>query len=363
MTDRPRGSDDVPMRGNPGLLVALLLAGCGSSAAPFAEPLACALPATPPGATFEAIEIPCSQRTDERIGAMSDAGIGLTSELGLPPGRYALPATAEPTQLVVFFHGHQNDSCSWRNHLRKVADRGAIGVAMNYSGQTDKVVEPFGFVENWGWFVRSGAADSIAAARYFMDRYPSIAEVFNFGASMGGNVSGYAAYSPEAVRADCSKLWDWWVVTEGVHNLTEEYTGIRSVAQQSADPGLQAAAQQAQQEIEEENGGTLEEQGDRYAEVTNALHAMELDYLKGVVLVHGTADTTVPFDQSRQMTDNLRAAGVPAFLFAITPSDHAWEGSDTELVMTVGLDELFRLMAGGTVTDGEMPIPNPAYEP
>jgi len=356
MTDRPRGGDDGSMRGNPGVLVALLLAGCGSSTAPFVEPLACGLPAAPSGATFEATEIPCSQRADERLGAMSDAGIGLTSELGLPPGRYALPAGAEPTQLVVFFHGHQNDSCSWRNHLRKVAERGAIGVAMNYSGQTDKVVEPFGFVENWGWFVRSGAADSIAAARYFMDRYPSITEVFNFGASMGGNVSGYAAYSPEAVRADCSKLWDWWVVAEGVHNLTEEYTGIRTVAEQSADPGLQATAQQAQQEIEEENGGTLEDRRPQYEEITNVLHVGELAYLKGVVLVHGTADTIVPFDQSRQMTDALRGQQVPAHLFPVSPSNHAWEGSDTLLVMKTSLDELFRLMDGGTVSDGETPV-------
>ena len=33
---------------------------------------------------------------------------------------------------------------------------------------------PWGFVENWGWAVRSGASDSIFAAQYFMARYPSI---------------------------------------------------------------------------------------------------------------------------------------------------------------------------------------------
>lgn len=328
------------------------MSACGGSAAPPLDtPAFCPAPMV-----LASAEIPCSERSDERILAMSDEGIGLTSALGLPPGRYALPETATPTQLVVFFHGHANDSCSWRNHLRSVAERGAVAVAMNYTGQTDKDVEGFGFVENWGWFVRSGAADSIAAARYFMERYPSITTVFNFGASMGGNVSGYAAYSPEAVRADCSKLWDWWVVAEGVHNLTEEYTGIRTVAEQSADPGLQKDAQRAKQEIEEENGGTLEDRRPQYEEITNVLHADGLAYLKGVVLVHGTADTTVPFDQSRQMTDALRGQRVPAHLFPVSPSNHAWEGSDTLLVMKTSLDELFRLMDGGTVSDDETPI-------
>ena len=331
-------------------VMALMLAACDASSPPpeFGPALACPAPVV-----AVAQEIPCSDRADPRLAAMSDAGIGLTSGLGLPAGRYALPATAQPTQLVVYFHGHQNDSCSWRNHLREAAARGAVAVAMNYTGQADLDVPDFGFVENWGWFVRSGSADSIAAARYFLDRYPTITEVFNFGASMGGNVSGYAIYSDAAVRADCSKLWDWWVVTEGVHNLTEEYTGARTLA-----PGLEAAAH-AQREIEEENGGTLEEVPDAYAEITNTAHADGMAYLKGVVLTHGTTDQTVPFDQSNQMASALRANGVPAHLVAITPSDHAWEGDETEPVMGVGLSELYRLMAGGTVVDGQTPVPNP----
>lgn len=330
--------------------VVAMLAGCDASSPPVLGAVgACPLPA----ASVPQPETPCSERSDPRLAEMSDAGIGLTSELGLPPGRYVLPGEPAPTQLVVFFHGHQNDSCSWRNHLRETAARGAIAVAMNYTGQADREIEGFGFVENWGWFVRSGAADSITAARYFMSRYPSITEVFNFGASMGGNVSAYALYSDDAVRADCSKLWDWWVVTEGVHNLTEEYTGARTLA-----PTLEAAAQ-AQREIEEENGGTLEEVPEAYAEITNTAHADGMAYLKGVVLTHGTTDQTVPFDQSNQMASALRANGVPAHLFAITPSGHAWEGDETEPVMGVGLSELYRLMAGGTVTDGQTTVPNP----
>src|SRR6266480_199955 len=141
--------------------------------------------------------------------SMTDDGIGFTSSLGLASGRYALPATPAPTQLVVMFHGHGNDSCSWRRHLQDVAARGAVGVAMDYTGQRQTPVE------NYGWFVREGAADSIAAAKYFLATYPSITQVFAFGISMGGNVSGVAVASPDAVRADGSPLFDDWIDGEG----------------------------------------------------------------------------------------------------------------------------------------------------
>jgi acetyl esterase/lipase len=78
-----------------------------------------------------------------------------------------------------------------------------------------------------------------------------------------------------------------------------------------------------------------------------------------VVLTHGTNDQTVPFDQSRQMADQLRAARVPVHLYPILGSDHVWEGDPTKQVMKVGLDQLYRLMAGGTVADGETPVQEP----
>lgn len=341
---------------NPAWPVAALaaLAGCtnsGTSIDKAVEAKACALPLPAAGSSGPIAETPCSQRSDERLQAMSDLGIGLTSNLGLPPGRFALPANSNPTQMVVMFHGHQNDSCSWREHLQAVADRGAIAVAMDYSDQADQEIDGFGFIENWGWAVRSGAEDSLLAAQYFMDKYPSVTEVFSFGASMGGNVSGYAAYSEDAVRADCSPMWDWWIATEGVHNVTEEYIGARTLA-----PTLEAAAH-ATLEIEEENGGTLEQVPDRYAEITNTLHAGSMDYLKGVVLTHGTNDSTVPADQSRQMADQLRAVGVPVHLYLVPGSGHVWEGDGEATVMRVGLEELYRLMEGGTVSDGETPVP------
>lgn len=344
---------------NPVLLVAPLLLS------------ACAGGSQEPVAKAGVLELPCTRYAEAAYAEMSDAGIGLTSELGLAAGRYALPAGPAPTQLVVMFHGHGNDSCSWRRHLRRVADMGAVTVAMDYSGQRQ---EP---VLNYGWRVRAGAADSIAAARYFLDQYPSITEVFAFGISMGGNVSGYAIASPEAVRADGSPLFDWWVDVEGVNNLTQEYLIARGVAPVNAGGAI------AQAEIEEENGGTLEEVPEAYAEITNSLRAADMRGLKGVVLVHGADDGLVPYPQVQEMAAALGAEDVRAHIYTVVRrgegeagttgtgiplgpiyagagqtyesplAGHGWEGSETHMVIRTGFERLYRLMAGEGVNPGQ----------
>jgi pimeloyl-ACP methyl ester carboxylesterase len=323
-----------------------------------------------------ALELSCAvpPRSDERLNAMTDDGIGLTSALGLPDGRYALPATAAPTQLVVMFHGHGNDSCSWRKHLQDAAARGAVAVAMDY-------VDRRPGVENYGWFMRRGAADSIAAARHFLAAYPSVTTVFAIGISMGGNASGLAMAS-HATRADgTTPLFDYWVDVEGVNNLSEEYGVIRAVAPALADAAL------AQQEIEEENGGTLEQVPDRYAELTNVSRGSEMSTLDGAVVVHGVDDGLVTTDQSPQMAAALNAAGVPTHLYTIVlrPEDdtepdstvscipfstvglpcptrfagHGWEGSDEHIVIRTGFGHLWALMDGAQVAPGVTVLPEP----
>lgn len=315
-------------------------------------------------------EVSCAQHSDARLLEMSDEGIALTSALGLGPGRYALPASTAPTQMVVMFHGHGNDSCSWRRHLQTLAGKGAVAVAMDYTGQRQ---EP---VENYGWFVRAGAADSIAAAQHFLAAYPSITEVYAFSISMGSNVAGFAVAAPEGAA-----LFDWWVNIEGVNNLTEEYLIARAVAPANAGGAL------AVQEIEEENGGALEEAPAKYQEITNVARVQDMTALQGVVLVHGFDDGLVPFNQSIEMALALNGAGVPAHLYNVAatggaeagttataiPLDpvlgaagqayesplagHGWEGSDTHLVIKTGFERLDALMQGGTVTPGETLVP------
>jgi acetyl esterase/lipase len=322
-----------------------------------------------------AAEVPCAEHTDSRLASMTDTGIGLTSSLGLAAGRYVLPAASQPTQLVVMFHGHGNDSCSWRSHLQRAAERGAIAVAMDYTGQRQTPVE------NYGWFVKEGAADSIAAAKYFLAGYPSIKQVFAIGVSMGGHAAGLAVASPDAVRSDGSPLFDYFVDVEGVNNLIEEYLVARGVAPVNAGGAL------AQQEIEEELGGSLEAVPLAYVESSIVARAQDMRGLRGAVLVNAVDDGLVPTDQSPQMAATLIAAGVPAHLFTVlgrggaesgttasgiaggplfaaagreyvSPfAGHGWEGSETHLVIKTGFDQLFALMAGGSVSTGETLVP------
>lgn len=362
-----RQSQHLPRRTALSLLITAALSACGGGSGGDLPGL--------PGGGGKTLEVPCALQSDPRLAEMTDAGIGLTSALGLASGRYSLPTTPAPTQMVVMFHGNHNDSCSWRQHLQNATALGAVTIAMDYTGQRQTPVE------HYGWFVRAGAADSIAAAKYFMARYPSIKEVFAFGVSMGGNTSGLAIASPDAVRADGTPLFDYWVVAEGAHNLIEEYSIIRGLA-----PAV-AAAVIAQQEIEEENGGPIEEVPERYAEITNVNLVADMAALKGVVLVHGIDDGLVPTSQSREMFLALNAAGVPAHLYTIGANGgaesgttataiplgpifaglgqdyqsplagHGWEGSQTHLVMKTVLGQLYTLMAGGTVSPGETPVP------
>lgn len=348
---------------------AVLLSACGGG-----DGASSGIPGGPDGAG-KSVEVPCSQHSDPRLALMTDSGIGLTSSRGLAAGRFALPATATPTQLVVMFHGHGNDSCSWRQHLQAVAARGAVAVAMDYS---DQLQTPS---ENYGWSIRSGAADSIAAARHFMQQYPSITQVVNFAVSMGGNVGGYAAADASAVRADGTPLFDQWVAIEGVHNLTQEYTIVRGIEAANADAAL------AREEIERENGGPIEAVPEAYVETTNTARAADMAYLKGVVLVHAQDDGLVPTGQSREMFAALGLAGVPTHLYSVVLNDtgesdttataivlgpvfgglgqdyasplagHGWEGSSEHIVMRTGLEQLYLLLEGGSVTAGETPVP------
>ncbi len=322
-----------------------------------------------------AAEVPCSNHTDPRLAGMSDTGIGLTSELGLADGRYALPASLNPTSLVVMFHGHGNDSCSWRNHLRNAATHGAIAVAMDYTGQTQTPVE------NYGWFVREGAEDSITAAKHFMTQYPTITKVIAFGISMGGNAAGMAVASPNAVRGDGSPLFDYLIDVEGVNNLIEEYLIARAIAPVNSTGAL------AQEEIEKEAGGSFEEVPEEYIELTNVARAGDMKGLDGAIVVHGLDDGLVPTDQTPQMFAALTLAGVKTHQHTVvlrgdgesgttgtaivagplfeaggeeyeSPfAGHGWEGSDTQLVIKTGFEQLWALLAGGPVETGVTVVP------
>ncbi len=96
-------------------------------------------------------------------------------------GYYALPAR-KPKGIVVFAHGHGNSAWKWRDNLRKVAaELGVIAVAMDYRRQ---IFLKGGIdTESYGWRVREGAEDSIAAAKLFEKTCSSLTAIARRSAS------------------------------------------------------------------------------------------------------------------------------------------------------------------------------------
>ena len=279
-------------------------------------------------------------------------------DIGSTYGFYALPAK-KPTGIVVYDHGYGHNAEDWREHLSQTAQRdGVIAVAMNYiadEGTTRR-----------GWWVSEGADASIAATQAFEQACPFVKTIVAYGISMGGNTSGLAAAS-HATRHDGRPLFDYWWDIEGVTNVIETYAGARALAATG-----NAFATGAQQDIEAEMGGPLEQRPDAYAShaVVTRAEDIKASGIKGVVMVHGVGDGLVPYDQSREMQARLRQVGIPVeFFTAVTrgpnseagttldgylpvPHDspfagHGSEVSNTQLVIKTGFDRLAGLYATG----------------
>src|SRR5437588_96441 len=88
---------------------------------------------------------------------------------------------------------------------------------------------------------------------------PFVKTIVAYGISMGGNTSGLAAAS-HAIRHDGRPLFDYWWDIEGATNVIETYAGAAALAQTG-----NTFATQAQQDIEAEMGGPLEQRPDAYA--------------------------------------------------------------------------------------------------
>ena len=291
---------------------------------------------------------------------------------------YAVPR-GKPRGIVVFDHGYGHTMHSWAGHItRTAAQLGVIAVAPNYRGQVDTPGTPL--PSSRGWRVQEGAEDTVALAQHFERLCSPSGPNVVYGVSMGGNTSGLAlALQPKDPKGQ--PLFDFWVDVEGAANVTETYLGARVLA-----PANDYAAN-AQADIEEAFGGSLEEVPEVFAErtVVNRVDDIVASGVKGVVMVHGVMDGLVTHDASRQLQAQLLAAGVPVdFTSVVTRSagsesgttidgyvptgqespfaGHASETSVTHDVGRTGFEELAEVyrtgevLCGERVMDGTVPV-------
>ena len=322
---------------------------------------------------------PCTDR--------ADAARPLTLRVKGKPakGRFALPARA-PRTLVVYAHGYGHTSASWVKHMRLAARHGLVAVTMDYRGlKISKDSNGDGLPESRGFNIMAGSEDLIAAARTFEARCRSIDRIVLFSVSLGGNVGGVALARAAALdRPADDPLFDDWINVEGLVNLTETSTEARALAP------VNGGAAEADEDIQAECGGTIEEVPDAYLERTVVARVPEIaaSGLRSAVVIHSIDDGLVPYDQAREMATLLAAAGVATDMVTIgrrSPESerettlsgnvgsqldpdytspltgHASEKSSTHIVMVTAFERLWALLDGDTpgpyrefVVDGEM---------
>lgn len=296
-------------------------------------------------------------------------------------GRFALPAR-EPTGLVVIGHGYGHTSRSWKHHMQVMAKHGLIAAAMDYRGiQIGRKPRGGGSPTVRGWPAMDGAEDLIAAAQLF-DAECAPPVVTLFGVSMGGNMTGLALAEAgeRAIRGhDGSPLFDYWIDVEGVVNLIETYVEGRAAC---------AAIGAGCREIEDmhrEAGGPIEQRPEAYVErtVVARIDDVRASGVRGAIVSHGVDDGLVPYNQSREISTELRVVGVPTEMRTVGLEDedtepettltgyvgsrvqpgydsplagHASERSTTHIVMEDALDRLWTLMSGSQPTNRECAV-------
>jgi len=236
------------------------------------------------------------------------ATTGLHDHVGsTDSGIYALPSS-RPKGIVVFAHGHDNTpEGAWETHLRQTAEQDhVIAVAMDYYDPTPPNPLPAGVgTDEYGWRVSEGADFSVTAARAF-DAACHPRTIAMYGVSMGGETAGLAV-AERAKRANGRPLFDYLFDIEGVANVLETYYEA------------QATSNYAQGEIEEETGGTPQQDPTAYEQRDLVTRAGDIaaSGIRGVVVVQAADDGLVPYDQNREFVSQLVADGVPVDYFTV----------------------------------------------
>ncbi|MGN2640157.1 alpha/beta hydrolase fold domain-containing protein [Nocardia takedensis] len=133
------------------------------------------------------------------------------------------------------------------------------------------------------------------------------------GASAGGNLALLAAYSDDRITPSCP------VGDTSVSAVTAFYppTDLAAGWRDSGDPDY------THQVLTDYLGGPPESVPDRYAAASPLTYVRP--GLPPTLLLHGTRDHVVPFDQSRALTEALEGAGVPHTLQPLPYAEHGYD--------------------------------------
>jgi hypothetical protein len=294
-------------------------------------------------------------------------------------GNYALPS-GEPAGLVVVAHGYGHTSYSWVRHMRAMANHGLIAVAMNYRGL--RILpddDGDGLPGSRGLPIMDGAEDLIAAAKLFeaLCEPPTVALTAVSGGASQSGIALAEAGERGLTASDGGPLFDYWIDIEGLVNLVETYFEARLVENSG-----NAFARNAREDIEKEAGGPFEEDPQAYLDRTVVARADDVaaSGLLGAIAIHGVDDGLVPYNQSREITAELRLLGVPTEMVTVGLKDedserettltgyvggaldpnyssplagHSSEKSTTHIVMETALERLWQLFEGRTPANRE----------
>ncbi len=215
-----------------------------------------------------------------------------------------LPASVGPHPAIVFVHGGgwtAGDKSSWEDEALRFADEGYVGISINY-----RLAPAYPFP--------AAVEDTKAAVRWLRTHAADLgidpARIGAMGSSAGGHLVAMLGVTDgsEGLEGQSGDL----SLSSRVQAVVD-YFGPTDLTQAGmlADPAILAFI-----------GGTCAE---------NPLlcrHASPVTYVSpddpAFLIVHGTSDQRVPFNQSVILRDALQAVGVEVGLLALEGAGHGW---------------------------------------
>lgn len=227
----------------------------------------------------------------------------------------------EGRTLVVIAHGFGHTvQASWVPHMVRISEdlgEDVVLVATNYR-------------DNFGFPIGQGAEDLVRATIMAESGYGPFERTILLSVSMGSAIGGTAIHIAPEHTQDGEGLYDAWLDVEGATSPHETWAEAKAIS-----PAVELG-KTASEGMERDAGGTPAEAPEAWARRIPVLHAddMKAAGLQQVNVIHGLNDGLVPYDQGRQMTEALVAAGIPVSMYTIlrgaadhtsgtTPTSHA----------------------------------------